>query len=543
MLRKKLHSAINDVLNKFDIKNIPDFTVEIPPEGMGDFSSNVAFLLTKELKKNPREIAKEITNEISAFSFIKNCEVAGPGFINFMLSDEIYRKTLSILLKKADFWKVEGETKILFEFGSANPTGPITIGHGRQLVFGDVLSSIFENQGYKVSKEMYLNDAGRQIRLLGKSLWVRYMQLLGENEVIPEDGYKGSYLIDIAKDFREKYGEKYRGEWNKETDRIFSEYALNNIEGDIQKTLTQLRVQFDSYFSERSLIENEQVDIVLETLEKKGLTYEKDGALWLKVSSLEDEKDKVLIRSDGTYTYFLTDIAYHANKFKRGFDIACNIWGPDHSGHIKRMYAAMKALGLPEGFLRIVIHQYVNIKQEDKIVKMSTRRGEFVTLKKLLDTVGTDATRYFFAMFDPDTHMDFDIELAKKKSSENPVYYIQYAHARISSIFEKATKEKLSSESRISNRYEFNEEEKRIIRQVCGFKDILNKITADFKTNRLTSYLEQLAGAYHAFYNKHVVVDPQLPEVSTVRLKLSKLVKRTIAQGLDLLGVSSPENM
>lgn len=543
MLRKKVYSAIKSVLNSFDIENIPDFTVEIPPEGMGDFSTNVAFLLTKELKKSPRKIAEEITSEISAFSFIKECIVAGPGFINFTLNNELYSDTLNTLLEKPEFWKEEGKIKILFEFGSANPTGPITIGHGRQLVFGDVLSTVFESQGYDVSKEMYMNDAGRQIKLLGKSLWARYMQLVGEDEEIPEDGYKGEYLIEIARIFLEKYGEAYKKPWTEKSEGIFSKFALKNIQEEIQKTLSQLRVQFDSAFSEKSLIENNEVKKILSTLKQKGLTYEKDGALWLKVSSLEDEKDKVLIRSDGTYTYFLTDIAYHFNKYKRGYEIACDIWGPDHSGHIKRMNAAMKALGLPEDFLRIVIHQYVNIKQEDKIVKMSTRKGEFVTLKELLDTVGTDAARYFFAMFDPDTHMDFDIELAKKNSSENPVYYIQYAHARISSIFEKAARENLSVESFIIDNYEFNEEEKKIIRQVSGFKDVLKKITTDFKTNRLTSYLEQLAGTYHAFYNKHVVVDPKCPDVSSIRLKLSSLVKRTIAQGLNLLGVNAPESM
>ncbi|TYB95797.1 MAG: arginine--tRNA ligase [Kosmotoga sp.] len=543
MLRKKLNSAINTVLNRLDIENIPDFTVEIPPEGMGDFSTNVAFLLTKELKKSPRKIAEDIADSFSSFSFIKDCEIAGPGFINFTLNNNIYFDTLNTLLENPEFWKEQGNTKILFEFGSANPTGPITIGHGRQLVFGDVLSTIFESQGYKVSKEMYINDAGRQIKLLGKSLWSRYMQLLGEDEKIPEDGYKGEYLVEIAKIFKEKFNETYRGKWNKEKERIFSEFALNNIQEKIHETLSQLNVRFDSSFSEKSLIEKKEVEEILKILKEKELVYKKDGALWFKVSSLEDEKDKVLIRSDGTYTYFLTDIAYHFNKYKRGYDIACDIWGPDHSGHIKRMNAAMKALELPEDFLKIVIHQYVNIKQADKIVKMSTRKGEFITLKELLDTVGADATRYFFAMFDPDTHMDFDIDLARKKSSENPVYYIQYAHARISSIFEKAVREKVSVKSRNITNYEFNEEEKRIIRQISGFKDILNKITMDFKTNRLTSYLEQLAGTYHAFYNKHIVVDPQSPDVSSIRLELSKLVKRTIAQGLELLGVNTPESM
>ncbi|MFW6119791.1 MAG: arginine--tRNA ligase [Petrotogales bacterium] len=543
MLRKKIYSAINDVLNKIGIQNIPEFSVEIPPDGMGDYSSNVAFLLAKDLKKNPREIAGRIADESATFSFIENVNVAGPGFININLTNEIYKEVLKELLEDSEFWKERGNTKILFEFGSANPTGPITIGHGRQLVFGDTLSSIFESQGYVVSKEMYLNDAGRQIKLLGKSLWSRYMKLLGEDEAIPEDGYRGSYLIDIAEAFKKEFGEKFKGEWNKETEKVFSEYALNNIEEEIQDTLSQMRVYFDSYFSERSLVDNNEVETILVTLKERELTYEKDDALWLKVSILEDEKDKVLIRSDGTYTYFLTDIAYHFNKYKRGFEIACDIWGPDHSGHIKRMNAAMKALGLPEDFLSIVIHQYVNIKQEDRIVKMSTRRGEFVTLKELLETVGTDAARYFFAMFDPDTHMDFDIELARKKSSENPVYYVQYAHARISSIFEKAAREKLEPTPQVSDRYEYNEEEKKIIKQICDFKDTLNKITIDYKTNRLTSYLEQLAALYHAFYNKHVVVDPQSHEVSSMRLKLSKLVKRTIAQGLELLGVNAPESM
>ncbi len=543
MFKEKLESKINRLLEEFGLKEEEvDFKIEIPPEGYGDLSTNVAFILSRSLKRNPREIAVSISEKLRKDTDYSRVEVAGPGFINVDFSIDYLSSVLAKIFEQPGFWKKQGETNIQFEFASANPTGPFTVGHGRQAVFGDVLCRVFSSRGFRVQKEMYINDAGRQIGLLGRSLWVRYNQLLGLEEELPEDGYQGEYLVEIAQGLVDEVGERFKGCWNDESESFFKKYALEKMLEDILGTLKRLRVDFDNVFYESSLIEDGTVEFVIKSLEGKGLIYESKGARWLKVSSFVEDDDKVLVRSNGTNTYFMTDIAYHYNKYERKFKKVFDIWGADHMGHIPRMKAAMKALDIDDDFLNVIIHQYVNLKREGEVVKMSTRRGEFTTLDELVEAVGVDSTRYFFAMFDPDTHMLFDIDLARQKSNDNPVFYVQYANARISNVFRTAD-EKNVAISASSLKLLNTQEDRKIIKLLTIFPEILDSIVTDYRTNRLTSYLEDLSRAFHGYYNKNIIVDPENPALSGARLAMCKALQNILKAGLGLLGVEAPDSM
>jgi arginyl-tRNA synthetase len=542
MLKEKLKGSINEILEEMSVKEDVDFKIEIPPEGFGDLSTNVAFLLSKVLRKSPKEISSRIAEELKKREEFERVEVAGPGFINVDFSSRYLSGVLESILQNRDFWKQAEQKRVQFEFASANPTGPFTVGHGRQAVFGDVLCRIFSVRGYEVSREMYINDAGRQINLLGRSLWVRYNQLMGVQAELPEDGYQGDYLIDMAKELADEYGKEFQNTWDSSVEGFFKKYALEKMLEDITGTLEGLGVRFDNIFYESSTIQDGTVLQVLEALETKDSVYEAEGARWFRVSKFVDDDDKVLLRSNNTYTYFMTDIAYHSNKRERGFEKVFDIWGADHMGHIPRMKAAMKALDMPDDFLNIIIHQYVNLKREGEVVKMSTRKGEFTTLDELVEAVGVDATRYFFAMFDPDTHMLFDIDLARKKTNDNPVFYVQYAHARISSIFKTAREKGVESGKKDLHILDTGED-RNLVKLVSIFPETLDSIVTDYRTNRLTSYLETLARAFHAYYNKYIIVDSENPSLSGARLTLCEVVKNVLESGLDLLGVSAPESM
>lgn len=543
MFKEKLESAMKRLLKEFGVKEEEvDFKIEIPPEGYGDLSTNVAFILSRSLKKSPREIAVSISEKLRKESDYSRVEVAGPGFINVDFSIDYLSSVLAKILEEPGFWKKQGEANIQFEFASANPTGPFTVGHGRQAVFGDVLCRVFSSRGFRVQKEMYINDAGRQIGLLGRSLWVRYNQLLGREEELPEDGYQGEYLVEIAQGLANEVGDRFKGSWNDESEVFFKKYALDKMLEDILGTLKRLRVDFENIFYESSLIEDGTVEFVIKSLEGKELIYESEGARWLKVSKLVEDDDKVLVRSNGTNTYFMTDIAYHYNKHERKFKKVFDIWGADHMGHIPRMKAAMKALDIDDDFLNVIIHQYVNLKREGEVVKMSTRRGEFTTLDELVEAVGVDSTRYFFAMFDPDTHMLFDIDLARQRSNDNPVFYVQYANARISNVFRTADEKNVmisTSSLKLLN----TKEDRKIIKLLTIFPEILDSIVTDYRTNRLTSYLEDLSRAFHGYYNKNIIVDPENPALSGARLAMCKALQNVLKAGLDLLGVEAPDSM
>ena len=546
MLVNTIRQKVSEVISKAYGSEI-EFEVEIPPrKEFGDLSTNVAMKLAKTLKKNPREIAKEIVKSLDEDPSFDRIEIMGPGFINFFLSNELLRGVVKTVLEKKDEYgreNVGNGMKVQFEYGSANPTGPFTVGHGRQIIIGDVLSEVYKELGYDVTREMYINDAGKQIRLLAQSLWARYNQLLGVEKEIPEGGYRGEYLVDIARDLVNEIGDRYKDLWNEEVEEFFKQTALNRMLSSMKDTLEKIGSSFDVYFSEKSLIEDGTVEEVLKLLKNKDVVYEKDGAVWLKVSAFIDEEDKVLVRSDGTYTYFMTDIAYHYKKYKRGFRKVYDIWGSDHHGHIPRMKAAMKALDIPDDFFNVILHQFVTLKRGGEIVRMSTRAGEFVTLDELLDEVGRDATRYFFAMVDPNTHMVFDIDLAKAKSMDNPVYYVQYAHARIHNLFSNAEKKGVKFEEGKHLELLGNEEERVLMRNLGMFNTALKEVAQMFAPNRLTNYLQSLAESFHAFYTKHVIVDPENPELSNARLNLALATGIVLRKGLKLIGVSAPERM
>ncbi|HBT40132.1 MAG: arginine--tRNA ligase [Pseudothermotoga sp.] len=543
LLRRLVHDLVQKVLSELDLSY--HFEVEVPPEGFGDFSTNAALVGARHAKCRPMELAEKIAEKLKNEDIFHSVEVAKPGFINFRLSKKAYVDVLrQIIVNEAYPIRKSEPLRIQFEYGSANPTGPFTVGHGRQLVIGDVLSNVFRELGYEVTREMYINDAGRQISLLAKSLWVRYNQLLGSQDLeIPEDGYRGEYLIDIAKKLLEEVGETYKNRWDSETESFFKRYAVENILNNMKEDLCTLDCEFDVYFSEKSLIEDGTVQKVLDILREKGFIYEKDGAVWLRVSQFVEDDDKVLIKNDGSYTYFLTDIAYHFNKYSRGFHKIYDIWGSDHHGHIPRMVAAMRALGIEDGFFNVILHQFVTLKRGEEIVRMSTRAGEFVTLRQLIEEVGKDAVRYFFAMIDPNTHMVFDLELAKARSMDNPVYYVQYAHARICSLFEQAKSKSITFNKNEDLDLLNDPAEFAVIRRLDMFEDALHEVEKTLSPNKLTQYLEALAYDFHSFYTKCLVLDPGNPRLSNARLNLAYATLLVLKKGLSLLRVSAPERM
>ena len=542
MIRQEIVGILRSHLMEFGYEY--DFVVEIPEEQFGDFSTNIALVGAKYFKKPPKEIAKDFVEKFSGHRMFKEVTIAGPGFINFKVSNEFYRDFLIKFIQNPySVWNFKRHGSILLEYGSANPTGPLTVGHGRQVVIGDVLGNVFKFTGWEVTKEMYLNDAGRQIKLLAKSVWARYNQLLGYDEPIPEDGYKGEYVVDIARHVIADHNDEYFKIWNDEVESVFKSYALNEISKMFDTTLEKIGAKFDNVFKESSLVNDGTVKEVLTILESKGLVYEEDGALWFRASRFVNDNDKVLIKNDGSYTYFLTDIAYHYKKYKRGYNIAVDIFGSDHHGHLPRMYAAMKALDIPEDFLMFVLHQFVTLKRGDEIVRMSTRAGEFVTLDELIDEVGKDAARYFFAMVDVNTHLNFDLELAKSKTDENPVFYVQYAHARISSLFENAKAKGINFIPRENIELLENESEMRIIKQISLFDEILDRVTEKLSPHYLADYLEKLASLFHKYYAENKIVDTDNMRLSNARLNLAFAVRRVLSEGLNLIGISAPERM
>ena len=548
IVKENIYEIIKEAVLRMDENFNLDFRVEIPPnDEFGDFSTNVAMINAKKVKTPPRELAEKITAELNKNENIEKVEIAGPGFINLFLSVDFYQKRLSeiINIDTKDYFETNLGNKemIQLEFVSANPTGPLTVGHGRQAVIGDVLSAIYERFGYHVTREYYFNDAGRQMRLLAKSVSIRYNELFGINEEILEGGYKGDYIIEIAKKMQLEEGEKYKAKWDEETEHFFLDAAKNEMFQHIKNTLKSMTIEFDVYFSEGSLFKDGTVDKVKSIFQKNDLIYEKDGALWLKVSEFIDEKDKVLIRSDGMPTYFFTDIANHYKKHERGFKKVFNIWGADHHGHIPRMQAAMKALGFEEEFFNVILHQMVTLKQMGEVIKMSTRQGNFITLDELIDMVGKDATRYFYAMVDKDGQLIFDIDLARSTSMDNPVYYVQYAHARICSLIANASKKGLKFIPGKNIDELDSRQDSLFIRDLMLYTDALLETIETNSPHKLTNYIHDLASKFHQYYNSNVFVDASNAALSNARLSLAFAAKKIIKDALELLGVSSPEIM
>jgi arginyl-tRNA synthetase len=540
-----LKSMIKEKVSKkfFDLfgSEPKDFVIEIPPENFGDYSTNVAMVIAKILKLATKVIAQKLIDSMAGDLMFEKCELANPGFINFTLSPVLYRRVVDEYAKKVDLPKVKPQ-KVQFEFVSANPTGPLTVGHGRQAIIGDILSKLNTAVGNVVTKEYYFNDAGRQVKMLGHSTWVRYNELFGRKVEFEDDDYVAGYLIEIAEEFSKEYGDKYVGLWNDEIQILFSSYSTKKIFEWIKLTLDKLGVNFDLYFSERSLYDEGFTKEAFEILKKRGYIYEKDDSVWFAVSKvLQNEEDRVIIRKNGDPTYFFSDIAYMMNKYRRGFDKVYYIWGADHHGYIPRMEAASKALGIPDGFFNVILHQFVTLKSGEEIVRMSKRHGEFVTLNDLIEAVGVDATRYFFAMMDPDTQLVFDVELAKSKKMDNPVYYIQYAHARIKSLMKNAVEKGIEWEnSQLTN---IAKDESSLVTEMEEFQNVVLSAVKDQKPQKLCNYAYSLSEKFHSYYNDHRIVDPENLELSKDRLKLCTAVNNVLEAVLSLIGVSAPDEM
>lgn len=519
--------------------------LEIPKEKkFGDFSTNIAMRLTKALRKPPYELAGTIVDEINKTgkealleSGIEDIRIEKPGFINFYISHRVAIDTLSGIIEeglKYGRLSLGKGKKIQVEFVSANPTGPLTVAHGRQAAVGDSLARILEFCGYEVVREYYLNDEGVQMGILGESVKSRYLESIGDKKDFPENGYKGGYIYDIAGEIRDLHKGSAAIE-----DNFFVEYAYKWLMKKIEKDLEDFGVAFDVWYSQKKLSKSGKIEKAFDILRKKGFLYEKDGATWFKSTEFGDDKDRVVIKNDGTLTYLSPDIAYHKEKFEKGYSRIINIWGPDHHGYIKRIKAACQALGFDKDALFILISQLVTLYRDKKPVRMSTREGDFITLRQVMDEVGKDAARFFFMMRRTDSHLDFDLELAKSKTMENPVFYIQYAHARISSIVKFSDGAKVD----LKNLHLLDKDEERdIIKELMRFPKIIESSERNLEPHVLLSYLQDLAGLFHSYYNSHrIVTDDKI--LTAARLAMAGAVRTALYNGLTLLGVSAPEKM
>ncbi|MEC1291728.1 arginine--tRNA ligase [Bacillus mojavensis] len=527
---------------------IPNVVLETPKDKThGDYSTNMAMQLARIAKKAPRQIAEEIVAYFDkGKASIEKLDIAGPGFINFYMNNQYLTKLIPSVLEAGDAY---GETnigngeRVQVEFVSANPTGDLHLGHARGAAVGDSLCNVLAKAGYDVSREYYINDAGNQINNLALSVEVRYFEALGLEKPMPEDGYRGEDIISIGKRLAEEYGDRFVNEEESERLAFFREYGLKYELEKLRVDLENFRVPFDVWYSETSLYQNGKIDKALDALREKGHVYEEDGATWFRSTTFGDDKDRVLIKKDGTYTYLLPDIAYHKDKLDRGFDKLVNVWGADHHGYIPRMKAAIEALGYEKGTLEVEIIQLVHLYKNGEKMKMSKRTGKAVTMRDLIDEVGLDAVRYFFAMRSADTHMDFDLDLAVSTSNENPVYYAQYAHARICSMLRQGEEQGLTPAADLDFSSIQSEKEYDLLKTIGGFPEAVAEAAEKRIPHRVTNYIYDLASALHSFYNAEKVIDPENEEKSRARLALMKATQITLNNALQLIGVSAPEKM
>ncbi len=530
----------------------PDFVVEKPREkAHGDFAVNAAMMLARPAKMAPAAIAGELIDRMDFDgTYIEKAETAGPGFINFTLKKDYLFDAIKLAEKMGDDYgkqNIGDGKKVMVEFVSANPTGPMHMGNARGGALGDSLAAVLDLCGYDVTREFYLNDAGAQIDKLKKSLEARYLQLmLGEDAVeFPEDGYHGGDIITHMKNFIAEHPESYVDVPSEERREIFASYALKKNIAGLKTGLENYGINYDVWFRETSLYENGDVDETIELMKKSGHTYEKDGALWLKSTDFGLDKDDVLIRENGFPTYFAVDIAYHRNKFLvRGFDKVINIWGADHHGHVARMKAAMASIGVEPDKLDVILMQLVRLVKEGKPVKMSKRTGEMITLSDLIDDIGLDATRFFFNLRAADSHFDFDLDLAAEQSSDNPVFYVQYAHARICSILRRLGEEGVTPLPCDKTNLSLltADEEINLMEVLASYPEEIRLAAEHFDPTGLTRYTCELASAFHTFYNAcHVRIDDK--DLMQARLKLTLTVKNTLSLALSVLGVCAPEKM
>ena len=544
----------------------------------GDFATNLAMVLAKPAGKAPREMAELIVAALPEAAWLVKVEIAGPGFINFFVADDSKFSVVPAILEQGEAYGCSdagGGQSVLVEFVSANPTGPLHVGHGRGAAYGASLSNLLEAAGYQVTREYYVNDAGRQMDILATSVWLRYLELLGERFSFPTNGYQGDYIRDIAEEVKSRVGEALHrsveevyagvpkdapaGDKEAHIDGLIAaakqllgeqyalvhRVALESILGDIREDLAEFRVTFDNWFSEQSLFDSGLVDAVIEKLQQASFIYEKEGALWFRSTAFGDEKDRVVVRDNGVKTYFASDIAYHLNKFERGFEHLIDIWGADHHGYIPRVKAALKALALNDAALEVLLVQFATLWRGGEKVPMSTRSGQFVALRELREEVGTDAARFFYVMRKSEQHMDFDLDLAKSQSNDNPVYYIQYAHARIASVLRQAEEKGMAWNRQVGveNLNLLEEEvEKEIAALLVRFPELIARAATSREPHLVAYYLRDLAHKLHSYYNStpFLVEDAALRHA---RLTLVAAVKQVIYNGLALLGVSAPETM
>ncbi|MDM5228129.1 arginine--tRNA ligase [Cytobacillus sp. NJ13] len=549
-VQDKLKQEIRDAVVKAGLaaeEQIPDVILEIPKEkAHGDYSTNMAMQLARVAKKAPRMIAEELIAHFdSSKASIEKIEIAGPGFINFYMNNSYLTDLIPAVLEAGDQYgetMVGNSQKIQVEFVSANPTGDLHLGHARGAAVGDSLCNILDKAGYDVSREYYINDAGNQINNLALSVEARYFQALGLEKEMPADGYQGEDIIGIGKKLAEEYGDKYVNSDEKERFDFFREYGLKYEMAKLKQDLEDFRVPFDVWYSETSLYNNGKIDTALQALKDNGHIYEEEGATWFRSTAFGDDKDRVLIKNDGSYTYLTPDIAYHKDKLERGFEKLINIWGADHHGYIPRMKAAIQALGYDRDALEVEIIQLVHLYKNGEKMKMSKRTGKAVTMRDLVEEVGLDATRYFFAMRSADTHLDFDLDLAVSQSNENPVYYAQYAHARISSILRQGEEQGMAAGAADFSLIQA-EKEIDVLKKIGEFPQAVGEAAQKRMPHRITNYIYELASSFHSFYNAEKVLDAENPERTKARLALIKAVQTTLKNALKLIGVSAPEKM
>ncbi|MBX2870270.1 MAG: arginine--tRNA ligase [Acidiferrobacterales bacterium] len=539
----------------------------------GDFASNVALVLAKRVGSKPRELAEKIVNAIPGAADIEAISIAGPGFINFKLSRSSWLEQIDAIRQAGKTFgtsELGGGERVLVEFVSANPTGPLHVGHGRGAAYGDALARVLRAAGFAVESEYYVNDAGRQMDILALSIWLRYLQGNGVDVAFTPNGYQGDYVKDIATTLHQEVGDslhtvptnlfeelpedgdasvdllvsRCKETLGSEGYQVLFDHGCSALVADIRQDLSAFGVDFQRWFSERSLVTNGSMNKSIEVLEKNGHIYEKEGAKWFRATDFGDEKDRVVMRANGSHTYFATDLAYHFDKGERGYDRLLDVFGADHHGYVKRIKASFQALGHAPEKLDILLVQFAVLYRGKEKVSMSTRGGEFVTLRELREEVGNDAARFFYALRKPDQHMDFDLDLAKSQSSENPVYYVQYAHARICSVFKQIAEKGMDTPATSQPEYGLLIEEREfaLLQSLSRFPEVVESAAKSLEPHQVAYYLRDLATAFHGYYNAHPFLSSE-PDLRLARLGLIDATRQVIANGLDLLGVSAPEQM
>ncbi len=541
-LKEKIRNAITLALGSL---SYPEKDCSLsPPKNIdfGDLSSNIALLLAKELKKSPMDIAKNIVNELNnnLTGHTTNISITNPGFINFEIDDHYFQsQIIHILNKNQVYGKGDvgtGQTANV-EFVSANPTGPLTVGHGRNAILGDAVSNILEWQDFKVTREYYFNDAGRQMRILAQSVEARYFELLGKDLKLPEDGYQGEYIKDIAQIILDENGKDLNAGSN-----IFKNKAEEIIFNDIKDSLKKLGINFDQFTNEKTFYENGDIDKFMNELRTKNLIYEKENAIWFKTSSLGKDQDRVYIKSSGEPTYRVPDTAYHRNKIKRNFDLIIDVFGADHADAYPDVITALEALGHNTDHIRVLIYQFVTLLKGGEKIKMSTRKADFVTLDDLVNEVGIDVVRYFFVMRSMNSHLDFDLDLAADQSDQNPVYYLQYAHARISNIISRANDLGVTFEGVFDPSLLKHDDEMNLLKYMVRFPEFVDLAYESLEPQNIANYLQELSARFHKFYNHCRVITDDI-ELSRARLAIVKATRIILANGFNILGISAPERM